>query len=137
MAKFSKKEILMGRAIETDLSPTLQSNLETLVNRLNAFFAGYSKPIKVSSGYRPPEVNKATANASATSWHLQCAAVDLHCTNEVWQYCIENLELAKQTGLWFEDKRWTPTWTHVQIYPPKSGNRIFVPSNKPPIVPKA
>lgn len=138
MAKFTKEEILMNRAKFDQLPTNYATNLLKLVDALNALFANHHAPITVSSGYRPPEINNSTANASATSWHLQCAAVDLQDKDgKVWQYVLGNLELCKQLGLWLEDKRWTPTWVHLQIYPPKSGNRIFVPSSKPALAPKA
>lgn len=137
MAKFKVKEILMGRAEFDDLPLELQSNLLTLQGRLNEFFANYTAPAIISSGYRPLNANSNVGGA-AKSWHLKCAAADIRdIDGSVWQYVLKNLKKASELGLWFEDKRWTPTWVHCQIYPPGSGARIYVPSSAPAAAPKA
>lgn len=137
MAKFTESEILMGRAPKASLSPEVQRNLETLVCRLNVFFTSYG-PIRVSSGYRLPSANARLSGASKNSWHLQAAAADLvDADGKLWSYVLNNLQDAAQVGLWFEDKRWTPTWVHCQIYPPASGKRIYVPSTAKPLAPDA
>lgn len=137
MAHFSKSEILMGRIVEQDLPSESQSNLATLVERLNLFFENYSGPIAVSSGYRDPSHN-AMIGGAPKSQHMICGAVDLaDSSGKVWQYCLDNLGKAKSIGLWFEDRRWTLSWTHCQIVAPKSGKRIFVPNTKPPVAPRA
>lgn len=129
--------LLMRRVDVAELSPAMSGNAHALVSRVNALLAAYSGIVAVSSGYRPPDVNRAVGGA-ALSWHQQCAAVDLvDVDGKLWAYCLNNLELCADLGLWLEDKRWTPTWIHLQIYPPKSGNRIFVPNNKPPAAPRA
>jgi len=47
------------------------------------------------------------------------------------------LDIAKKYGIYFEDMRWTKTWLHCQIVAPKSGKRIYIPSNQPAIDPTA
>lgn len=132
-----ESDVLMNRIAKQDLPSESQSNLATLVERLNLFFANYSGPIVVSSGYRDPSRN-ATIGGATKSHHMTCAAIDLaDSSGKVWQYCLDNLSKAKSIGLWFEDRRWTPSWTHCQIVAPKSGKRIFVPNAKPPIAPRA
>lgn len=138
--RFTVDEILMGRVKLADLPEDLQKNLAKLQHRTNIFFANYPKPLIVTSGYRPKTINKAIGGAT-NSLHQLCAALDIRDSNgEVWQFCLKNLELAKQIGLWFEDRRWTSIspdkpngWVHLQIYPPKSGKIIFIPNSKPPI----
>lgn len=127
MAKFSESEILMGRIQPADLTPLQTDNLHKLVERLNALFSTFNGPIKVSSGYRRP-VDNLKAKGAARSHHLECAAVDLQDRDgKVWAFCTANLQLCEDLGLWLEDKQATPTWVHLQIYPPKSGRRIFKP----------
>lgn len=127
MAKFSKQEILMGRVAETDLPVDQQRNLEALVERLNALFADYSGPIRVSSGYRRPADNSAAKGASK-SWHMQAAAVDLaDASGAVWAHCMDRLDACERLGLWLEDRASTPTWVHLQVKPPRSGKRVFKP----------
>ena len=45
-------------------------------------------------------------------------------------------EVLAEVGLWLEDPRWTfdpkgDHWVHLQTVPPRSGNRVFVPSDAP------
>lgn len=133
--KFTKTAILMGRATEAELGQELADNLHTLVERLNSFFADYNGPLRITSGYRPAAANSAAGGAKQSK-HMICAAVDVADADcKVWDYCLRNLELASALGLWFEDKRWTPTWVHLQIEAPKSGKRIFVPNTSPAVAP--
>lgn len=128
----SLKELLMGRAEFKDLPKDVQDNIMTLLERINKIRTAYGKPMLVSSGYRTPESNDATANAAKASNHLIGAAVDIADKDvKLWNFVVQNLQLCKDTGLWLEDKRWTPNWVHFQIFPPKSGKRIYRPSMKP------
>ena len=129
--------LLMRRVPVALLPPSMRSNADTLLLRVNKLLEGYTGTVQVSSGYRPPSLNQAVGGASL-SWHQQCAAIDLVDTDgSLWEHCLKNLELCADLGLWLEDKRWTPTWVHLQIYPPGSGRRIFVPNTKPPAAPRA
>lgn len=134
----SLQELLMGRADYNSLAADIQGNLMTLLERINKVRDAYAVPMIVNSGLRTPEINAATPNAAPNSWHMKGAAVDIKDTDgALWAWCLDNLALLKELGLWLEDKKWTPTWTHFQIYPPKSGHRIFVPSSAPPSAPDA
>lgn len=120
-------DLLMDRIAPADLTPEQAHNAETLLHRVNALLQGYKGPIHVNSGYRRPTDN-AAAGGATKSWHLQCAAIDLQDTDgRLWSYCMNNLKLCEDLGLWLEDKKATPTWVHLQIYAPKSGRRIFKP----------
>jgi hypothetical protein len=131
--RFSDHEILRDRATRDTLTPLQRNNLDALQVRLTALFLNYRKPLVVSSGYRPPEIN-AKVDGAAKSWHQEVAALDIQdTTGEVWTYCMDNLEACAALGLWLEDRRWTPTWVHLQIYPPASGNRVFIPNKKTPL----
>ena len=35
-----------------------------------------------------------------------------------------------------EDPQWTPTWVHLQIVPPGSRRRVYIPSSKPALAAK-
>lgn len=128
----TKEEILMGRAAEEELTPEQQENLQNLWEKISKVREEYGQPMKVASGYRTPAINEATKNSGKNSWHMQCAAIDIRdTTGELWSWVMENLQLMKDLGLYLEDRRHCPTWVHFQIYPPKSGHRIFLPSSKP------
>lgn len=126
MAKFTAAEYLMGRATPATLDSKTRANMDLLLVRMNNFFKDLP-PTALSSGYRTSTANSAAGGASR-SWHLQAAAADLRdADGTVWQYVLANLPRAAELGIWFEDKRWCKGWTHVQIYPPASGKRIYQP----------
>ena len=62
------------------------------------------------------------------SMHLFGAAVDLYDPRgDLDNWCFENVKVLEDIGIWLEHKVYTPNWTHVQIFPPASGNRFFIP----------
>ena len=83
----------------------------------------------VRSGWRPPAVNAATANASPTSLHMRCFAIDIEDNDHTLaKWCQANADtVLKDLGLYLEHPDFTPTWTHVQLVAPGSGNRVFRP----------
>lgn len=93
----------------------------------------------VASGWRPPAINEVTANAAAASKHLLGMAIDIKdqfARRAFARWCLTHLANLEEIGLWMEDPQWTPTWVHVQIVPPGSGRRVYVPSAAPPRVAK-
>lgn len=118
-----------------ELTPTIRYNAGITVDRVNELLAraGRSDVVSVNSGWRPTAVNDGTANAAKGSKHLTAQACDLpDADRTLTQWCVDNLDVLKQIGLWMEDPRWTPTWTHLQTVAPGSGRRVFIPSSKPP-----
>ncbi len=121
-----------GRDKSKDFKPEYEQNSAELIKKVNKFFQNYKKDLTITSGYRPASANQ-SAGGAIKSNHLICRAIDiLDMDLSVWRYCLENLQLAKDIGLWFEDKRWTSSWVHLQDLPPKSGKRIYIPNSSPP-----
>ena len=82
----------------------------------------------INSGWRPPSINMCTPGASATSFHMTGQAVDFHDPEnsfDNWLMTPEGQYTLITLGLWLEHPDDTPGWTHVQILPPPSGNRVF------------
>jgi hypothetical protein len=103
-----------------------QQNADTLLYRMSILRYKYGKPMKVNSGYRTPAHNATIPGASKTSWHTKAAAVDISDPDgSLYKWCQDNEQTLAALGLWMEDRMDTPTWCHFQIYPPKSGNRVF------------
>lgn len=132
------EEILKNRIKFEDVPKEHQDNLNILLERINVIRKAYGKPMKVNDGYRRPQ--DAPKNGSATSWHYKGAAIDIddNDAGELWFWLMrpENMQLLKDTGLWLEHGNYTHnkqfgTWVHLQIYPPRSNKRIFVPSTQP------
>ncbi len=126
-------------AFKGELTDEIRRNAEDMVAKANQLLkrAGLQHVCSVNSGWRPRQVNDATPNASATSYHLTGRAVDLPDPDRtLTAWCVNNLEVLAEIGLWMEDPRWTydgngDHWVHVQTVPPKSGRRVFVPSEAP------
>ena len=124
----TRDEILMGRDKQAPLSGRMEVNLEKLLKAINKFRAVYGKPLTVSSGYRPAAINALIPGAAKKSNHMACLAVDLADRGgKLAEYCLNNLKLLEEFGLWMEDPAYTKGWVHLQCVPPKSNNRVFKP----------
>ena len=114
-----------------ELTDQIRANAQVTVDRVNELLAraGRSDIHAPTSGWRPVAVNDATSNSAARSKHLSAEAADLpDADRTLATWCVDNLDVLRELGLWMEDPRWTPTWTHVQTQPPKSGKIVFIPS---------
>lgn len=123
----TKAEILMGRIAEKDLPADLAANLDKLHKAINKLRAAYGKPMIVSSGYRSPEQNAAAKGAKKSN-HMACLAADFHdADGKLDEWCMANLPILEECGIFLEHPEATKNWTHVQVVAPKSGNRVFRP----------
>jgi hypothetical protein len=148
MMQITIDDYFMGRDREYahQLTPEIRQNAVETTALVNALLAEAADdgvepavhPVTkthVSSGWRPPAVNAATANAAKLSTHLAAEACDIADDNlrslAVW--CIRSLVVLERLGLYLEDPRWTKgqytNWVHVQKRAPGSGRRVFVPSS--------
>lgn len=124
----TRNEILMGREKDAPLTGIMEVNLEKLLRAVNKFRAVYGKPMKVTSGYRPAAINATVPGAAKKSNHMACLAVDFADSDgKLAEYCLNNLKLLEEFGIWLEDPAFTKGWVHMQVVPPRSGNRIFKP----------
>ena len=124
----TREEVLMGRDAIAPLTVELEMNLTKLLACLNKFRAAYGKPLLVSSGYRPPQINNQVTGAAKKSNHMKCLACDFKDPDgELAKWCLLNLDVLKGCELWLEAPSKTPGWCHLQCVPPKSGNRVFEP----------
>lgn len=127
-------------AYRDELNDAIRRNAEATVAKANELLnrAGFEHVCSVNSGWRPREINNATATASPTSRHLTGQAVDLPDPDRALAaWCVANLDALAEIGLWMEDPRWTSDengdhWVHLQTVAPKSGSRVFIPFDTPP-----
>lgn len=120
----------MGRDKQypNDYTKEVSDNIDKLLIPLNKFRNAYGKPLQVSSGWRPPSINAATAGAAKRSNHMLGLACDFKDTDgAIDKWCMANLKLLEEFGLWLEHPDATAGWAHLQCIPPKSGNRVFKP----------
>lgn len=140
----TKSDLLMGRdkiypkEYTKEVSDNLDKLLEVIGKVEEKYLLDGGEVFKVNSGWRPSGINDATSNASKTSKHLLGLAVDIgDSEGKVWKWVLQNVEFLKGLGIYLEDKRWTPSWCHMQCVPPGSGKFIFIPSTSPALDPKA
>ena len=82
----------------------------------------------VNSGYRPAAINATIPGAARRSKHMLGLAVDINDPDGmVDDWCMNNLDVLEEIGVWLEHPSATKCWTHWQIVPPGSGNRCFYP----------
>lgn len=84
----------------------------------------------VASGWRPPAVNSATANAAPNSKHMTGQACDIYDPDgdlDDWLMTGEGQAALTALGLWMEHPSATKSWAHLQTVPPRSGRRVFHP----------
>jgi hypothetical protein len=114
------------------------ANAADLAWRVSGVLTAFGASRKLSSGYRPREVNDATPNAGKDSHHIHGRAVDIvDDDGKLAEFCVTNTALLETLGLWMESPKYTvkkdargrviSRWVHLQSKPPKSGRRIFSP----------
>lgn len=130
MGKITKDEILMGRdkTHKNEYTQEVSDNIDKLLIPLNKFREIYGKPMTVSSGWRPPSLNATVKNAAKKSNHMLGLACDfVDSGGELDAFCMKNLNVLEELGLYLEHPDATQGWSHFQCVSPKSGNRVFRP----------
>lgn len=138
----------MGRdaAYSAELTDEIRENAIELLGRVNLLISFAHKDgvwpgidavtgTPTASGWRPRAIN---ARVAGGPLHPAAEAIDVRDTPDrgFARWCLRNIELLAEIGLWMEDPQWTPTWVHLQKRPPRSGRRVFIPRQTPPLVAK-
>lgn len=144
----SLKDLLKPGVDPETLPADVRSNARELLEKVNRLLLaykadGHKEHIVVTSGIRTleehqriyREINAKRAKRGLPelkvpmgSMHLKGCAVDLHDpAGKMKQWCLKNEKVLVEVELWAEHPDATPTWLHVQIRPPRSGNRWFKP----------
>lgn len=120
----------MGRdaTYPSELTDALRVNAVETVRRANMLLEAFGQQRRVNSGWRPALINAQTPGAALFSRHMTCEAIDIaDPTGDLDSWLFTDKGRLEELNLWMEHPSSTPTWTHVQIVPPKSGNRVFYP----------
>ena len=140
----------MGRDLkyQSEWTQEVRACAEVTVRRINNLVdiyvgdTGKDRPDTWASGWRPQSVNDATRNAASGSKHLTAEAGDVvdDEARSFATWCYHNQRFLADCDLWMEHPGWTggpghTNWVHLQTRPPRSGNRVFIPSSKPAIDP--
>jgi hypothetical protein len=136
-------DYLMGRdaLYPEDFTLEVKANAEKTVKLVNSLLAVMeaegmtfeAHPVSqslITSGWRPPQINRQVKGAAPKSKHMTGEAVDLYDP----EGDIDNFLMSGQgqrvlasLGLYIEHPSATKSWSHIQIVPPKSGARVFYP----------
>lgn len=99
------------------LTEEMKKDGKELIGRVNGLLRdlGINK-VRVSSGYRTPEVNAGIPNAARKSLHMSCKAVDLlDPKGEIDKAVQGHPELLVKHGLWLEHPDHTTGWCHLDM----------------------
>lgn len=129
--KFTVSELLNAGSHkwkESEVDAVTLRNLKDLCAKLNKL--GFQPPRNASSCLRSLADQKRINPSAMGSSHLYGAAVDIaDADNKLknWLQTATGKKALVECGLWAEDYKSTPTWTHLQLYAPTSFNRVFKP----------
>jgi len=136
----SESDYWKGRDTQYPCSEEVRTNAVITLRKVNTLLGMAKKDDipcdKCSSGWRPLGINDKTANTAKGSKHISGQAIDVFDPERrLAQWCLDNMLLLGKCALYMEDPRWTPTWVHLQIVPPVSGKRVYIPSTAPATAP--
>ena len=122
LAELIKSNVAKGRGIDNTPSFEVVEHLAELVSTvLDPLRAAYGMPIRVSSGYRCPALNKAV-NGVQTSVHMIGYAADLQVGGSLNKFRDFVIEWFRKTGTKFDqilletDKKTGDRWIHIGLY---------------------
>lgn len=128
--KITKEELTNGKEVAAEHT----INFEVLYFKMNLLRYFYGKPMVITSGYRTKEDQiriyneKGIKDPPMRSKHLLGMAADVFDpTGSLKKWIKDNESLVISIGFWMEHFDYTATWCHLQIIPPKSGSRYFIP----------
>ena len=75
-------------------------------------------------GFRP---QSAPVGAPKSNHKIGLAVDRYDPLNKIDAWCMANLDVLEECGIWIEHPSKTETWSHWQCVPPKSGKRVFYP----------
>ena len=127
--ELTKSETAVRKGIDNTPSKEIEKSLTALVNNvLDPLREKWGAPIRISSGYRCPKLNKAIGGA-AGSQHMKGEAADITSLSDSRNDNMALLQLLLNSGIVFDqvisedvDSMSRPNWIHVS-YTTKRANR--------------
>jgi zinc D-Ala-D-Ala carboxypeptidase len=112
LAELTASQTAARKGLDNTPSPKVQGNLVRLANSLEAIREAAGKPVRISSGFRSEQVNKAVGGAP-TSKHIEGLAADI---NIPGMAPIELALLVARMGLPFDQIILEyDSWVHVGL----------------------
>lgn len=112
------------RAGSREITNSVNQNAKEFLYRVNNLLKDLKLTARFSSGFRTTRSNSTLSNAAKKSKHTTGQAGDLE-GQAVGKMLLKFPEFLEEHDLCMEHPDCTPTWTHLQSVPPKSGKRIF------------
>lgn len=116
------------RLLYDQCTDEVKANAKELARRVSGLLFDWLMKC-ISSGFRDDKSNT-LAGGSENSLHKKAAALDLfslpHYLMKDYEENKENSLLVKW-DLYLEHPNHTPRWCHLQMFPPKSKRRVFIP----------
>lgn len=127
--ELTKSETAVRKGIDNTPSKEIEKSLTALINNvLDPLREKWGAPIRVSSGYRCPKLNKAIGGAVG-SQHMKGEAADITSLSDSRNDNMALLQLLLNSGIVFDqvisedvDSMGRPNWIHVS-YTTKRANR--------------
>lgn len=134
----SLDDYFMGRQqmYRAELTDEVKRNAPETVRRanllLNAFYADNpgAAPRRVTSGWRPPSLNRTIPGAAKNSLHMTGQAIDLSDDDEElddWLMSPNGEAVLRELGLRHEHPDYTSRWAHLDTKQPSPGRLHFIP----------
>lgn len=100
-----------------EVTPELIKNAEMLLDKVNKLLTDLGiQTVRVSSGFRPSEVNAKIANAAKKSLHMTGQAIDIQDPDGSLDELLDDSDvLLKRYGLWQESPAATKGWCHLDM----------------------
>lgn len=118
----------LERLLYNQCTDEVKANAKELARRVSGLLFDWLQRC-ISSGFRDQKSNK-LAGGSENSLHMVAAALDLF---SLAHYLMKDYERNKEKSLlvkwdlYLEHPDYTTQWCHLQMFPPKSGRRVFIP----------
>ena len=124
-----------SRRIDNRPSKDIEANIEYLVkNVLQPLRDHYGVPIRVTSGYRSPALNRAIGGAAA-SWHSHGCAADIQIPSgrvplkDVFEYIYHNLPYTELIAEGI-DRNGRVSWVHVALVKGREAKNNLDPAGR-------
>lgn len=126
--------------LSTDLTGRIEENIRNIliptINDLCAYMKSRDVIFHINpntdscisgqryGGFRP----QSCPIGAPKSNHKMGLAVDIYDPDDkIDNWCMNNLSILAVYGVWLEHPDATKGWCHLQVVPPRSGNRVFRP----------
>lgn len=111
-----------------DLSEYQEEALQKLAEAVSCLEDAMQRDFLITSGLRTFEDQLRINPKNPDSAHRTGEAVDVSDPDgSIYAFCVDNVPLLIELGIYLEDKAYTRRYVHLTIRPPKSGLRFYIP----------